>query len=304
MTGLRWLDRVVAETLPLVPRPIVRRVSARYIAGETLEDAVRVVRDLNREGVSATLDLLGEFVTTPAEAGRAAESYHVALDAIRRERLDSNVSLKLTQMGLKVDPEMCFRLTSGIVERARSQGNFLRLDMEDSTCTDATLAIHRRLRELYPDSVGCVIQAYLKRSAADVRDLITLGARVRLCKGIYVESPEIAYRDPLEINRNFVTLLTDLLEHGVHTGIATHDARLVEAAFDLIRRLGLGHDAYEFQMLLGVREPLRQVIREAGHRIRVYVPFGSHWYAYSLRRLKENPQIAGHVMRAFLNGRS
>ena len=300
---MRWLDKVVAEALPLVPRPVVRRVSARYIAGERLEDAVHVVRDLNRQGMSATLDVLGEFVTTAAEAGRAAESYVVALNAIQREGLNSNVSIKLTQMGLKLDQDLCFDLTSRIVETAKGHGNFVRLDMEDSSCTDATLAVYERLLKHYPGSVGCVIQAYLKRSAEDVRRLISLGARVRLCKGIYVESPQIAYRDPREINRNYVQLLTDLLENRIHTGIATHDDRLVTAAFDLIRRLGLGPDAYEFQMLLGVREGLRRMIRDAGHPLRVYVPFGSHWYAYSLRRLKENPQIAGHVLRGILNGK-
>ena len=301
---MRWLDKVVVEALPLVPRPVVRRVSARYIAGERLEDAVRVVRHLNGQGMSATLDVLGEFVTTAAEARRAAAAYHEALEAIEREKLDSNVSLKLTQMGLKIDLDLCVELTGTIVESARRRGNFVRIDMEDSTCTDPTLEVHRRLLERYSGSVGCVIQAYLKRSAEDVRNLIALGARVRLCKGIYVEAPEIAFRDPLEVNRNFVRLLTDLLENRIHTGIATHDDRLVQAAFDLIRRLDLPRDAYEFQMLLGVREPLRTMIRQQGHRLRVYVPFGSHWYAYSLRRLKENPQIAGHVLRGFLNGRS
>ena len=301
---MRWLDKMVADVLPWVPRPVVRRVSARYIAGERLEDAIRVVHELNRQGMSATLDVLGEFVTTPAEAARAAESYIVALDAIHREGLNSNVSLKLTQMGLKFDLELCFQLTAKIVETARGYGNFVRIDMEDSSCTEATLKIYERLLKQYPGSVGCVIQAYLKRSAEDVRQLIALGARVRLCKGLYVEPPEIAYRDPLEVNRNYVRLLTDLLEHRIHTGIATHDDRLVTAAFDLIRRLSLGPDAYEFQMLLGVREGLRTMIRDAGHPLRVYVPFGSHWYAYSLRRLKENPQIAGHVLRGFLNGRS
>ena len=301
---MRLLDKMVADVLPWVPRPVVRRVSARYIAGERLEDAIRVVHELNRQGMSATLDVLGEFVTTPAEAARAAESYIVALGAIHREGLNSNVSLKLTQMGLKLDLELCFQLTAKIVETARGYGNFVRIDMEDSSCTESTLTIHERLLKRYPGLVGCVIQAYLKRSAEDVRQLTAMGARVRLCKGIYVEPPEIAYRDPLEVNRNYVRLLTDLLEHRIHTGIATHDDRLVTAAFDLIRRLGLGPDGYEFQMLLGVREGLRTMIRDAGHPLRVYVPFGSHWYAYSLRRLKENPQIAGHVIRGILNGRS
>ena len=298
---MHWLNKVVAGVLPSVPKAIVRRVSARYIAGESLEDAVRTVRELNRQGMCATLDVLGEFVTSESEARRAGAEYRNLLGAIHREGLDTNVSLKLTQMGLKIDPELCFDVTRGIVEEAHRLENFVRIDMEDSSCTDETLRIHRRLLELYPGRVGVVIQAYLKRSAADVRDLAAQGARVRLCKGIYIEAPEIAYRDSLEVNRNYLALLTDLLERGVHTGIATHDERLVEPSYDIIRRLGLSKDRYEFQMLLGVRESLRRAIVAAGHELRVYVPYGSHWYPYSLRRLKENPQVAGHVLRGIWN---
>lgn len=301
---MTWLNRLVANTLPAVPKPIVRRVSARYIAGESLPEALATVDTLNREKMSATLDILGEFVATEAEARQAGKEYIHALQRIHEERLVSNVSLKLTQLGLKIDPELCHDITREVVEKARELSNFVRIDMEDSTCTDPTLEIYRRLHALYPEHVGCVIQAYLKRSADDVKALVELGANVRLCKGIYIESPKIAFRDPRAINENFVGLLNNLLAGGCYTGIATHDDELVAAAYDIIGKLGLGTGDYEFQMLLGVQEGLRGSILEQGHRLRVYIPFGVHWYEYSLRRLKENPQIAGHVMKGIFNGRS
>jgi proline dehydrogenase len=301
---MSWLNKVIATTLPAVPKPIVRRVSARYIAGETLADAVRQVRSLNQEGMRATLDVLGEFVRVEEEARRAGAAYEEVLREIGGQGLDSNVSVKLTQLGLKLPGTVCLDIAESIVTAAGSLGNFVRIDMEDSSCTDATLEVFRELKRRHPERVGCVIQAYLKRSEDDVRALVKLGANVRLCKGIYIESPEIAYRDPLEINRNFVRLLTLLLGGGAYTAIATHDERLVDSALSLVEKFRLPSDRYEFQMLLGVRPELRKSIVTRGHRLRVYVPFGSHWYAYSLRRLKENPQIAGHVMKAFLNGRA
>jgi proline dehydrogenase len=299
-----WLNKLVAQTLPIVPKPIVRRVSSRYIAGETIDEALNTVRDLNRAGMTATLDILGEFVNAEAEARRAGQEYVDALRSIARRQIDSNVSLKLTQLGLKIDVELCYEITRRVVEEAVALGNFVRIDMEDSSCTEDTLLIHRRLREDFPEHVGCVIQAYLRRSEADVQNLVEMdGANVRICKGIYIEPPAIAFQGHDEINRNFTRLLTLLLEGGVYTGIATHDEELVESSYRLIDRLDLAGDRFEFQMLLGVREPLRQGIVGRGHRLRVYVPFGSHWYAYSLRRLKENPQIAGHVIKGLLNGR-
>jgi proline dehydrogenase len=299
-----WFNKLVAPTLPAVPRPIVRRLSARYIAGETLAEAVACVRQLNRKGYRATLDVLGEFVITPAEAERAGQEYLQALETIDREKLDSNVSLKLTQMGLKIDADLCHRITRTIVARARELGNFVRIDMEDSSCTSDTLAIYRKLSGEWPGTVGCVIQSYLRRSAADVARLVREGANIRLCKGIYVEPAEIAFQSPAEVNRSFREILVALLEGGTYTGIATHDDSLITHARETIDRLGLSRDRYEFQMLLGVRENLRDEVLAAGHRMRIYVPFGSHWYAYSVRRLKENPQIAGHVLRGLLNGKS
>jgi proline dehydrogenase len=301
---MTWLNRLVANTLPAVPKSIVRRVSARYIAGESLHEALATVKTLNREKMSATLDILGEFVATEAEARKTGKEYVQALQDIHEKKLVSNVSLKLTQLGLKLDLDLCHGITREIVERAHELDNFVRIDMEDSSCTEPTLEIYRRLHSRYPNHVGCVIQAYLKRSARDVEALVELGANVRLCKGIYIERPEIAFRDPRAVNKSYIKLLTRLLEGGCYTGIATHDEELVAAAKGIIRKLGLRTHDYEFQMLLGVQEGIRRSILEEGHRLRVYIPFGVYWYEYSLRRLKENPRIAGHVMKGLFNGRS
>lgn len=299
-----WFNRLVAQTLPVVPKSIVRKVSARYIAGETLDDAVRTVRGLNRAGMMATLDVLGEFVSTEADARRAGEEYIEALRVIDGQKLDTNVSMKLTQMGLKIDVDLCFEITREVVVEAERLGNFVRIDMEDSSCTDDTLEVYRQLVALHPRTVGCAVQSYLKRTADDVGKLSDARANVRLCKGIYIEPPHLAFKDPAEVNASYMQLLGDLLRGGSYAGIATHDEELVKAAYELIEELGLEVGAYEFQMLLGVQETLRRSILDRGHRLRVYVPFGSHWYAYSLRRLKENPQIAGHVIKGFLNGKS
>ena len=301
---MTWLNRLVANTLPVVPKPIVRKVSARYIAGESLPEALATVKTINTENMSATLDILGEFVSTEAEAREAGREYVRALQDIHEKQLVSNVSLKLTQLGLKIDLDLCHDITREVVEKARELDNFVRIDMEDSSCTDPTLEVYRRLQTDYPDHIGCVIQAYLKRSARDVDALVELGANVRLCKGIYIERPEIAFRDPGAINESYIQLLTRLLKGGCYTGIATHDDQLVTAAYKIIEELGLETDRYEFQMLLGVQEGLRRSILDREHQLRVYIPFGVHWYEYSLRRLKENPQIAGHVMKGIFNGRS
>lgn len=299
---MNWFNKLVAQTLPVVPKPIVRKVSSRYIAGETLDQALSTVRELNQAGMCATLDVLGEFVATGDEARRAGDEYIEVLGALAREGLDSNVSIKLTQMGLKVDHDLCLGVTRGIVDEATRLGSFVRIDMEDSSCTDSTLQIYRELVKSYPENVGCVIQAYMKRTRKDAEDLGADRANVRICKGIYIEDAAIAFKDPEEINRSFVEALKRLLKAGSYIGIATHDKTLVTSAYDLIRDLGIDRDGYEFQMLLGVQEQLRQQILDRGHKLRVYVPYGSHWYAYSLRRLKENPEIAGHVMRGILNG--
>jgi len=293
------LNAVIARTLPFVPRGIVRRVASRYVAGETLADAVETVRRLNAERCLATLDVLGEDVVRFSETEETVAEYRRALDAIAENRLDANISVKLTALGLKLDPARCREHFRRIVDGAAAQGIFVRIDMEDSSVTDETLRTYYESGRT-TDRVGLVLQAYLRRSRDDARRAAAVRASVRVCKGIYVEPPEIAYQGRQEIRDNFDALVEDLLVAGSAVGIATHDEWLVEKALATITRLKLGRDAYEFQMLLGVRGDLRRRLVAAGHRVRVYVPYGRSWYAYSLRRLKENPAIAGNVLRGLL----
>lgn len=294
-------NTLIVKTLPLVPRRLVRVIASRYVAGETLEDAVRTVRQLNAEGCMATLDVLGEDVTRISETEGTVAQYRRALDAIAEHRLDSNISVKLTALGLKLDVPRCREHVGAILEAARARGNFLRIDMEDSSVTEETIRIYLESRKL-TDRVGLVLQAYLRRSREDARRAAAVRANVRVCKGIYVEPTEIAYQGREEIRDNFAALVDDLLEAGCYVGIATHDEVLVTRALASIRRLGLSPDAYEFQMLLGVAGTLRRRLVSSGHRVRVYVPYGESWRAYSLRRLKENPAIAGQVLKGLLSG--
>jgi proline dehydrogenase len=293
------VDRTLSATLPLVPRSLVRRFSARYIAGESPEQALDVVATLNREGAMATLDVLGEDLTERHEAEATRLIYERLLDSIVARKLDANISVKLTAMGLKVDPALALEQMMLLCAHAKARGSFVRIDMEDSTCTEATLALYDRLRR-DADNVGVVIQAYLRRSLDDVDRLVERRANVRLCKGIYIESRNIAYRDRDIVRRNFALLLERLLRGGCYVGIATHDEILAWEGIRLVRELRLSTDRYEFQMLLGVDEPLRRILIGSGHRLRVYVPFGERWYEYSLRRLKENPRMAGYVLKNIL----
>ncbi len=299
-------DRAIAKLLPAVPRSVVQRLSAPYIAGATLDDAARVVRRLNAEGKQATVDVLGEEVRRPAEAEAIASAYHAALDAIAAEKLDANVSVKLTALGLEIDPGLCRSLVATVVADAAARGIFVRIDMEHSAVTDATLEIYRELRESGRDNVGIVLQAMLRRTLADAADLADLTPNVRICKGIYVESERVAYQERNVVRTSFVHVLDALLELGSYVGIATHDEWLIERSLE--RVAGLVPTAYEFQMLLGVREDRAEDLVDAGHRLRVYVPYGDRWYEYSLRRLQENPAVAGMVARAtalrLLPGRS
>ena len=291
------LDRAIARTLPLVPKPIVRQVANRYIAGETVDEALRVAAGLNERGIRATLDILGEHIHNLDQARRAVSGYVEVLDAIHQRKLNSTISIKLTQLGLKVDPVTCLDLAEQVIRHANELKNFVRIDMEDSSCTTETLQIYRQLRREY-SNVGVVIQAYLRRTAGDVDALQDLRPNYRLCKGVYVEPREISYRDMRVINRNYAYLLEKLLRNGSYVGIATHDELMVWEAMRIIRDLKLPAAAYEFQMLLGVDEQLRDIIHAAGHHLRVYIPFGRDWYAYSVRRLKENPRLAGYVFKA------
>ncbi len=292
-------NRVLVTGLPVVPKALVGRVASRYVAGETLDDAVRVVRSLNQQGAMATIDILGEEVHEREKATAAAEEYLHVFDAVEREHIDSNVSIKLTLLGLKIDEGFCRDNVARIAETAKRYGNFVRIDMEDHTCTDATLRIYRELQDRY-GNLGVVLQAYMRRTLADIDGLPAEGANVRLCKGIYVEPRRIAWKGYDTVRANFVAALEKLIVRGVYVGVATHDEYLACRAAALIDEHGLKPDHYEFQMLLGVDEELRRILIQEGHRLRVYVPYGRDWYPYSIRRLRENPEVARHVLKALV----
>jgi proline dehydrogenase len=264
-----------------------------------MDDAFRTVRDLQQHGALCTLDILGEFITSTEAAVMNTEAYEELIRRVAEERLEeTHVSVKLTALGLLLDPELCLEHMRRLAARAREADNFVRIDMEDSSCTTQTLRIHETLRQEFPGRVGIVLQSRLRRTLDDVEQLTAEPANVRLCKGIYVEPRPIAFTDPELIRRNFVAALDRLFQRHAYVGIATHDERLVWEALRLIRKYGLRPHQYEFQMLLGVDRELRKILIDAGHRLRVYVPYGEHWYQYSVRRLRENPQIAGHAFRA------
>lgn len=294
------VDRVVVQILPHVPRMFVRRVASRYMAGSTLDDALRTIAALNRSGARATADVLGEFIHHLSEAERATESYLALIDALHASQLDSQVSVKLTALGLLLDQEACYANLRRVAGAAAGHGNLVTIDMEDSSCTDPTLRLFQRVRTEFTN-VGAVLQACLKRSRADLERLLPVAPNIRVCKGIYIEPPGIAYQERDEVRRNFLSLVELMLQHPSFVGIATHDETLVGGCLELLRRHAPGPGRYEFQMLLGVREDMRARLLAAGHPVRIYVPYGEHWYAYSLRRLKENPTVAGHVLRNLID---
>ena len=286
-------DRAVVTLLPAVPKRVVRKLSSRYIAGSDLDDARRVVAQLNADGKLATVDVLGEEVSDETEAAAIAAEYVAALEAFERDQLDANVSIKPTGLGLKLGYELCKRNVKAVIAAAEPTNRFVRIDMEDSSTTDETLRLFRELRDEGHGRVGPVLQASLKRTVADAATLA--GASVRLCKGIYVEPESIQFRDDQAVRDSFVRTLETLLDGGCYAAIATHDEWLVEQSQRLLRERNAPQDRYEFQMLLGVRPELGDRIVADGHRLRIYVPYGRQWHEYSLRRLQENPKIAGYV---------
>jgi proline dehydrogenase len=279
-----------------------RKLALRFVAGETLPQAVEAIRALNAKGIMATFDHLGENVTTAEEAQAAADSYVEILDTIVEAKLKSNVSLKLTQMGLDVDEHLCFRNVSRICERAGTTDNFVRIDMESSAYTDRTLDVFRRLwHEGGFRNVGVVLQAYLYRTEKDVREMNGLGVRVRLCKGAYNEPEEVAFPKKADVDANFAKLTTLLLREGTYPGIATHDSRLISFTQRYAASKGIEPSRFEFQMLYGVRRELQSELVQQGYNMRVYVPYGSEWYPYSMRRLAERPAnvmfMVGNMLR-------
>ena len=280
----------------MMPKSLVWIFSKRYIAGKTLDEAIQLVKKLNDKNIYATIDVLGEAIQNKEEAIVAKNECLRVLNVIEEYKLKANLSLKPTQLGLNLDQEFAYNQASEILKRASELKNFVRLDMEDSPYTDATINLYKKLIINY-ENVGIVVQAYLKRTLDDVIILNKLNANYRLCKGIYVEAPSIAYKDKQVIRDNFVKILEKMLKSDNYVGIATHDEYLINESYRLIRELNIPRNKFEFQMLLGVREDLRDKINSDGYRIRIYVPFGEHWYKYSLRRLKENPSIAGLVFK-------
>jgi proline dehydrogenase len=287
-----------------VPRGIVRKFANKYIAGDKLSEAIQTTKGLNAKGFMGTMDVLGEHITTREEAVQSKKECIEVLDAINKHKLDSNLSVKLTQLGLQMNLDFCFDNLKDILDTARKYNIFVRIDMEDSTCTTDTIAVFERARDYYPNC-GIVLQAYMRRTQSDAEKMLAkMKTNFRLCKGIYVEPEEIAFKGKQEVNDNFLKVLRRMFELKAYVGIATHDDKLVDGAYALIKEFGLKKDEYEFQMLLGVRDKLRDKILANGHRLRIYIPFGEHWYAYCIRRFKENPQMASYVIKSlFTNGR-
>jgi len=296
---VRLFDRAVVRVLPVVPRSVVRRVASPYIAGSTLADARSVVASLNAEGMRATVDVLGEEIARPEEAEAIARAYGDALAAISKDGLDANISIKLTGFGLKLDEALCRELVFGLVADAEGRGILVRLDMEDSSTTDATLELYRALRTAGHEGVGVVLQAAQRRTLSDIEALAPLEPSVRLCKGIYLEPPSVAYQGFDEVRSSFVDCLDALLESASRVAIATHDEWLIEQALE--RVVGIARGSYEMQMLLGVRADRARRLVAEGHPLRIYVPYGVQWYEYSLRRLQENPKVAGYVAKDVLS---
>jgi proline dehydrogenase len=282
-----------------------KRLARRFVAGETVDEALRAVEPLNKKGITASLDLLGESVRTEREAQAAGREILTMLDRIHERRVQANVSLKLTQMGLDLSEELCVALMHDIVGRARDLRTFIRLDMEDSSYTERTLRLFEdRLHPSYGDHVGIVLQSYLYRTLADVERAIAIKARVRLCKGAYKEPATVAYPEKADVDANYVRCMHKLLSEGNYPALATHDDRIIREATRYVRANGIGADRFEFQMLYGVRRDLQERLVREGWRVRVYVPFGTQWYPYLMRRLAERPSniafITGNVVREMI----
>ncbi len=303
-----WFNKMVAALLPLMPKNLVWIFSKRYIAGTKLSQAVTVSQNLNKEGYLVTIDLLGEFITDLAEATANKNEYINIIDTIQKSGIQGNYSLKPTMFGLLLNKEEAYKNIREIVKKAVEYNNFVRIDMEDSSCVDMEIEIFRKLKKEFPSNVGLVMQAYMRRTMDDLKAMMDMHSQntplnFRLCKGIYVEPASIAYKKYEEINTHYLEDLEYLLKNGVYVGIATHDTPLIEGAFKLIEKYKVPKDKYEFQMLYGVTPALRKSIIKKGHRLRVYVPFGKDWFAYSTRRLKENPKMAAEIMKAlFVRG--
>jgi len=295
--GLLWLSEQPRVFQFLRRNRLAQRLASRFVAGETIDTALAALRDLNAAGNSATLDLLGESVTRAPDATSARDTYLQLLDRIHAAGADANVSVKLTQMGLDIDSNLCRENMRAIIDRARQHGSFVRIDMEGSAYTQRTLDLFTRV--LYPEfanTAGVVLQSYLRRTAQDVEDMIELKARVRLCKGAYQEPPSVAFPSKRDVDANFVACMERLMERGNYPGLATHDERMIAIAKAFARSKKIEPARFEFQMLYGVRRDLQRRLRADGYHVRVYVPFGGYWYPYLMRRLAERPANIGFML--------
>jgi proline dehydrogenase len=279
-----------------------RRMSSRFVAGFRIEDALSIAKSLGSQGLAVTLDSLGENVTTPAQARQSAQRYHWLLDSLAGSTLNANISLKLTQMGMDLNPDLAFEIVSGLVKHAAESGSFVRVDMEGTAYTQATIDLVRRIHRVpeYRGHVGIVIQSYLRRSAQDVATLLEDGIRIRLCKGAYNEPPDLAFPEKKDVDANYIALMKTLLRSGVFHGIATHDEAMIAATKDFARKEGIAPSTFEFQMLYGVRRDLQRKLAQEGYGVRVYVPFGEEWYPYFMRRLAERPANVIFLAKNFL----
>jgi len=297
------INQILANALPYMPKQLIWIFSRRYIAGETIEDGLSACRELNRQGIEVTVDLLGEFISTPEQAEENKNKYIAIIERFTSEGIIGNFSVKPTSFGLLIDKDICYSNIEAVVMKAVEKNTFIRIDMEDSQCVDDELDLYRKLHNKYPAHVGIVIQAYMRRT---MNDLITLDQTLsngtplnfRLCKGIYIESKAIAYKEFDEVREHYLDDLKFMLDHKMYVGIATHDKYLVEKAMDIIKEKNIDKANYEFQMLYGVTPELRSSIVKQGYKMRVYVPFGKDWFGYSTRRLKENPKMASHIVKA------
>ena len=294
------LNKIIVGTLPLVPKAIVRKFANKYIAGDKLEHAVTTTQKLNAKGYMGTIDVLGEDIFNKEDATRAKNECLAVLEAINKNNLDANQSIKLSSLGFKIDLDFCAKNLAEILTVAKTLNIFIRIDMEDSSTTTDTIKLFKEMQKKF-DNVGIVLQSYLRRTYDDAAELIKT-TNFRLCKGIYIEPEEIAFKDKQEVRDSYLRILKLMLENNSYVGIATHDDFLIDGAYKLIRELKKTKEQYEFQMLLGVREQLRDKVLRDGHRMRIYIPFGDHWYQYSIRRFKENPQMAGYVVKSIFTG--
>ncbi|MDR4508365.1 MAG: proline dehydrogenase family protein [Candidatus Brocadiaceae bacterium] len=297
---MKFINQFIVYLVKILPKLIVHIFAKRYIAGETLQDAIHVIKALNAKGIVATIDVLGEATRTKEEAEEEKKECIRVLEKIDENKLAAHLSVKPTSLGLTIDKDFCYKQIFEIVTKAKEFHTFVRLDMENSPYTDATFELHCKLRKDF-DNVGVAVQSYLKRTIDDVRNLNKEHTNYRLCKGIYNEPKEIAYKDKQTIRNNYIEALKLMLDNSNYVGIATHDTYLLNTAYKLIKEKNIPETMFEFQMLYGVTDHLRDKINADGYKIRIYVPYGVHWYAYALRRMQENPEIAWFVVKSLFS---